>query len=286
MMVYRIYVEKKTGLANEAAALKGDIKTLLGIDRIEDVRVVNRYDVENIDDALFADCRWKVFAEPQLDNTFDSLEELTGLFIDDNGYAYGDEERNSKAAFVFAVEALPGQYDQRADSAEQCVQIISRGERPTVRFARVYVLYGELMPADVDAVMNYVINPVETREASLDMPETLEMHYEIPTEVKVLEGFNNMTEAEMRGCIRSMGLAMDEADLAMCVEYFRDTEHRDPTITELRMIDTYWSDHCRGIQGLPECQERARKGQACHTHGHSDDRGKTSEERRKARQAR
>ena len=244
-MVYRIYVEKKPGLANEAAALKSDAKTLLGISRLEDVRVINRYDVENIDEALFADCRWKVFAEPQLDNTSDSLEELTGLYIDDNGYAYSDEERENKAAFVFAVEALPGQYDQRADSAEQCVQIISQGERPSVRFARVYVLFGELMPADIEAVMNYVINPVETRAASLEMPETLEMHYEIPTEVKVLNGFNNMTQAEMRGCISAMGLAMDEADLAMCMEYFRDTEHRDPTITELRMIDTYWSDHCR-----------------------------------------
>jgi phosphoribosylformylglycinamidine synthase len=186
-MVYRIYVEKKEGLTNDAAALRSELKTLLGIERIEDVRVVNRYDVENIDETLFADCRWKVFAEPQLDNTADSLEELTGLFVDGNGYAYDDEERESKRAFIFAVEALPGQYDQRADSAEQCIQILSRGERPTVRFARVYVLYGELMPADIDAVMNYVINPVETREASLDKPETLEMHYEIPTEVKVLE---------------------------------------------------------------------------------------------------
>ena len=244
-MVYRIYVEKKAGLTNEAASLRSDVKTLLGIERLEDVRVINRYDVEDIDDALFEDCRWKVFAEPQLDNTSDSLEGLTGLFIDDNGYAYDDGERNNKTAFVFAVEALPGQYDQRADSAEQCIQIISRGDRPTVRFARVYVLYGELMPGDIDAVKNYVINPVETREASLEMPETLARQYDIPTEVRVLEGFTNMTESEIRGCIRQMGLAMDEADLALCVEYFRDTEHRDPTITELRMIDTYWSDHCR-----------------------------------------
>ncbi|MBR4091789.1 MAG: phosphoribosylformylglycinamidine synthase, partial [Mogibacterium sp.] len=196
-MVYRIYVEKKEGLANEAAALRSKLKTLLGIERIENVRVINRYDVENIDEALFADCRWKVFAEPQLDNTADSLEEMTGLFIDGNGYAYEDEERAVRKAFTFAVEALPGQYDQRADSAEQCIQIISRGERPTVRYARVYVLYGDLMPADIDAVRNYVINPVESREASLDKPDTLEMHFEIPTEVKVLEGFNNMTEAEI-----------------------------------------------------------------------------------------
>ena len=244
-MVYRIYVEKKEGLANDAAALRNEVKTLLGIDRVTDARVINRYDVENIDEALFADCRWKVFAEPQLDNTADSLEELTGLFLDGNGYAYEDEEREIRKAFVFAVEALPGQYDQRADSAEQCVQIISRGERPTVRYARVYVLFGDLMPADIDAVMSYLINPVESRQASLDKPETLEMHYDIPTEVKVLEGFNNMTDAQIRGTISTMGLAMDEADLKMCVEYFRDVEQRDPTITELRMIDTYWSDHCR-----------------------------------------
>ena len=244
-MVYRIYVEKKEGLRSEAASLMSDVKTLLGISRLEGARVINRYDAENIDEALFEDCRWKVFAEPQLDNTAASVEELTGLFIDDNGNAFDDEEREHKAAYVFAVEALPGQFDQRADSAEQCVQIISRGERPTVRFARVYVLYGDLMPADVEAIVNYVINPVETRRASLEVPETLEMQYEVPTDVKVLEGFCEMTEAQIRGCIREMGLAMDEADLAMCVEYFRDTEHRDPTITELRMIDTYWSDHCR-----------------------------------------
>ena len=161
-MVYRIYVEKKEGLRSEAASLMSDVKTLLGISRLEGARVINRYDAENIDEALFEDCRWKVFAEPQLDNTAASVEELTGLFIDENGNAFDDEEREHKAAYVFAVEALPGQYDQRADSAEQCVQIISRGERPTVRFARVYVLYGELMPADGEAIVNYVINPVET----------------------------------------------------------------------------------------------------------------------------
>ncbi|MBQ9273035.1 MAG: phosphoribosylformylglycinamidine synthase, partial [Mogibacterium sp.] len=244
-MVYRIYVEKKKELANEAAGLKADARTLLGVDRLTDVRVINRYDVENIDEALFEDCRWKVFAEPQLDNTASSIEELTGLYLDDNGTAFEDEERETRAAFVFAVEALPGQFDQRADSAEQCIQIISRGERPMVRFARVYVLYGELMPADRDVIMNYVINPVETREASLGMPETLVVNYDIPTEVKTLNGFIEMNEAQIRGTIKEMGLAMDEADLAFCVEYFRDTEHRDPTITELKVIDTYWSDHCR-----------------------------------------
>ena len=229
-MVFRVYVEKKPGLANEAAALKSDAKTLLGIKGLEEVRILNRYDAENIDAQLFDDCIYKVFAEPQLDNTSESQYKLLGA---------------GKAACVFAVEALPGQFDQRADSAEQCIQILSQGERPTVKFARVYALYGDLSEADINAVKGYVINPVETREASLDKPETLEQKYDIPEEVETLTGFTAMADDALAGYIRDMGLAMDEADLAMCRDYFRDTEKRDPTITELKMIDTYWSDHCR-----------------------------------------
>ena len=229
-MVFRVYVEKKPGLANEAAALKSDAKTLLGIKGLEEVRILNRYDAENIDAQLFDDCIYKVFAEPQLDNTSESQYKLLGA---------------GEAACVFAVEALPGQFDQRADSAEQCIQILSQGERPTVKFARVYALYGDLSEADINAIKGYVINPVETREASLDKPETLEQKYDIPEEVETLTGFTAMADDALAGYIRDMGLAMDEADLAMCRDYFRDTEKRDPTITELKMIDTYWSDHCR-----------------------------------------
>ena len=229
-MVFRVYVEKKPGLANEAAALKSDAKTLLGIKGLEAVRILNRYDAENIDAQLFDDCIYKVFAEPQLDNTSESQYKLLGA---------------GEAACIFAVEALPGQFDQRADSAEQCIQILSQGERPTVKFARVYALYGDLSEADINAVKGYVINPVETREASLDKPETLEQKYDIPEEVETLIGFTHMTDDMLGGYIKDMGLAMDEADLAMCRDYFRDTEHREPTITELKMIDTYWSDHCR-----------------------------------------
>ena len=229
-MVFRVYVEKKPGLANEAAALKSDAKTLLGIKGLEEVRILNRYDAENIDAELFDDCIYKVFAEPQLDNTSESQYKLLGA---------------GEAACIFAVEALPGQFDQRADSAEQCIQILSQGERPTVKFARVYALYGDLSEADINAVKGYVINPVETREASLDKPETLEQKYDIPEEVETLIGFTHMTDDMLGGYIKDMGLAMDEADLAMCRDYFRDTEHREPTITELKMIDTYWSDHCR-----------------------------------------
>lgn len=229
-MVFRVYVEKKPGLANEAAALKSDAKTLLGIKGLEEVRILNRYDAENIDAELFDDCIYKVFAEPQLDNTSESQYKLLGA---------------GEAACIFAVEALPGQFDQRADSAEQCIQILSQGERPTVKFARVYALYGDLSEADINAVKGYVINPVETREASLEKPETLEQKYDIPEEVETLIGFTHMTDDMLGGYIKDMGLAMDEADLAMCRDYFRDTEHREPTITELKMIDTYWSDHCR-----------------------------------------
>ena len=229
-MVFRVYVEKKPGLANEAAALKSDAKTLLGIKGLEEVRILNRYDAENIDAQLFDDCIYKVFAEPQLDNTSESQYKLLGA---------------GEAACIFAVEALPGQFDQRADSAEQCIQILSQGERPTVKFARVYALYGDRSEADINAVKGYVINPVETREASLDKPETLEQKYDIPEEVETLIGFTHMTDDMLGGYIKDMGLAMDEADLAMCRDYFRDTEHREPTITELKMIDTYWSDHCR-----------------------------------------
>ena len=244
-MVYRIYAEKKAGFAAEAAALRSGIKTLLGLERITDVKVVNRYDVEGIGTELFEECRWKVFAERQLDDTFGSLEELTGLFIDDNGYAYDDAEREHRAAFAFAVESLPGQFDQRSDSAEQCIQMVSRGARPKVKSAKVYVLYGELMPADIEAVMKYVIDPAAEREASLEIPETLEAQYGEAAGTKVLDGFCGMTQAEMRGCIRSMDLSMDEADLAMCVEYFRHTEQRDPTITEIGVIDAFWSEQCR-----------------------------------------
>ncbi len=229
-MVFRVYVEKKPGLANEAAALKSDAKTLLGIKGLEEVRILNRYDAENIDAELFDDCIYKVFAEPQLDNTSESQYKLLGA---------------GEAACIFAVEALPGQFDQRADSAEQCIQILSQGERPTVKFARVYALYGDLSEADINAIKGYVINPVETREASLDKPETLEQKYDIPEEVETLIGFTHMTDDMLGGYIKDMGLAMDEADLAMCRDYFRDTEQREPTITELKMIDTYWSDHCR-----------------------------------------
>ena len=223
-MVFRVYVEKKKELASEAASLYSELKNLLGIKSLEDVRILNRYDADEIDAELFEYATRTVFSEPQLDIVSSELEQ------DD--------------AVVFAVEYLPGQFDQRADSAAQCIQIISQGQRPLVRSAKVYRLYGALSESDIAAIKNYVINPVEAREASLEKPETLEARYEIPTEVETLDGFNDLDADGLREFVRSYGLAMDEADAAFCQDYFR-SEQRNPTITEIRMIDTYWSDHCR-----------------------------------------
>ncbi|MBR2781975.1 MAG: phosphoribosylformylglycinamidine synthase [Oscillospiraceae bacterium] len=223
-MVFRVYVEKKKELASEAASLYSELKNLLGISSLKDVRILNRYDADDIDAELFEYATRTVFSEPQLDHVSSELDQ------DD--------------AVVFAVEYLPGQFDQRADSAAQCIQIISQGQRPLIRSAKVYRLYGSLSEADIAAIKNYVINPVEAREASLEKPETLESRYDIPTEVETLETFNDLDEAGLAEFVRSYGLAMDEADAAFCQNYFR-SEGRNPTITEIRMIDTYWSDHCR-----------------------------------------
>ena len=223
-MVYRVFVEKKPELANDARSLLSEAKQLPGVEHLERVRILNRYDVEHITPELFDYAVKTVFSEPQVDLV--------------------TREADTDGASVFAVEYLPGQFDQRADSAAQCIQIISQGERPDVRTARVYLLYGALTDAELAAVKKYVINPVDSREASLALPETLEIHYEIPTEVETLTGFCARSDEELAQLIEERGLAMDLDDIRFCRDYFR-TEQRDPTITELRMIDTYWSDHCR-----------------------------------------
>ncbi|MDY5071480.1 MAG: AIR synthase-related protein, partial [Oscillospiraceae bacterium] len=222
-MVYRVFVEKKKELAQEAKALLGEARDLLGIKNLTDVRVINRYDAENITPELFDYAKRTVFSEPQLDIVSDSIE------------------INGKC---FAVEFLPGQFDQRADSAAQCIQIISQGERPLIRTAKVYILIGDITDADAQKIKKYVINPVEAREASLEKPETLAVKYDIPTEVRTLDGFIKLDRAGLEDFVKKYGLAMDADDIAFCQDYFK-SEHRDPTITEIRMIDTYWSDHCR-----------------------------------------
>ncbi|MBQ1546126.1 MAG: phosphoribosylformylglycinamidine synthase [Clostridia bacterium] len=224
-MVYRIYVEKKKGLAHEASTLCRDLKTLLGITNLEKLRLLNRYDADNIEKELFDYSTNTVFSEPQLDVVTSELEGADG-------------------AVVFAVEPLPGQFDQRADSAAQCIQIISQGERPLIRTAKVYVLYGSLNDEDIAQIKKYVINPVESREASMEKYDTLVSMYDIPTAVETLDGFNALDEQGLEAFMKEKGLAMDLADITFCQAYFR-SEKRDPTITEIKMIDTYWSDHCR-----------------------------------------
>ncbi len=223
-MVYRIFVEKKKELAAEAAALLGDARNLLGIRSLTDVRVINRYDAENLDQELFSYAVRTVFSEPQLDVASESVD-LAG-------------------AKAFAVEYLPGQFDQRADSAAQCIQILSQGERPVVRSAKVYALYGDVTDEQVEQIKKYVINPVEAREASFDKPETLTAAYDVPQSVRTLDGFIGKTRDELAQFVSEYGLAMDTDDIVFCRDYFA-SEKRDPTITEIRMIDTYWSDHCR-----------------------------------------
>ena len=225
-MVYRVFVEKKPGLAPEAAGLLSDCRSFLGIKKLDKVRILNRYDVEGIDEALFDYARTTVFSEPQLDNV-------------------SAEAELSDADVVFAVEPLPGQFDQRADSAAQCIQLQSQGERPTVRSAKVYALYGKLTKKDVEAIKHYVINAVEAREASLEKPETLVIRHEAPETVDTVKSFIKMTDAALKKLLDKLGLAMDLDDLKFLQAYFRDEEHRDPTITEVRVVDTYWSDHCR-----------------------------------------
>ena len=223
-MVYRVYVEKKSGQTHEADGLLKEIKDFLQIDALKGVRVLNRYDAENIDEALFSYAVNTVFSEPQVDDVSYDVP-------------VGDT--------VFAVEPLPGQYDQRADSAAQCIQIISQGNRPTIHTAKVYVLSGKLTDEQIAAIKKHVINAVESREASLKMPTTLAVEYAIPETVATVTGFIGMDDEELLALLNRLGLAMDLDDLKFLQAYFRDEEHRDPTITEIRVVDTYWSDHCR-----------------------------------------
>ena len=223
-MVYRVYVEKKTELAAEAKSLKNDLVKLLQIKGLKDLRIINRYDVENIDKELFDYCKGTVFSEPQLDIATEELD------IDSDAH--------------FAVEFLPGQFDLRANSAEECIQLISKGDRPTVKAAKVYLLYGDLTEGDVAEIKKYVINPVESREAGMEKLDTLKVDYEIPETVATVDGFCGLDEAGLQAMIDELGLAMDIDDIKFCQQYFL-SEKRDPTITEIRMIDTYWSDHCR-----------------------------------------
>ena len=225
-MVYRIYVEKKPQFAVDGGAVLADLNVALGIKTVENVRIINRYDCEKLPKENFEAAVPSVFSEPPVDEVYYELPKPV------------TDER------MFAVEFLPGQFDQRADSAAQCIQMLCPGERPVVKYAKIYVLKGKISDDEFARIKHYLINAVESRECGFDKYDTLEVKYTIPTSVETLTGFINKTDAELADFVVHYGLAMDNDDIKFCQDYFK-SEHRDPTITEIRMIDTYWSDHCR-----------------------------------------
>ncbi|MCX8131100.1 MAG: phosphoribosylformylglycinamidine synthase [Clostridia bacterium] len=225
--VKRIFVEKKKGYDVETKGLYKDFKNNLGINGLKSVRIVNRYDVEGISDDVYQKSRNIIFSEPPVDSVYDEKIEL------------GEDSR------VIAIEYLPGQYDQRADSAAQCIQILTEGDRPRTKAAKLIILDGNISDEDYGKIKDYCINPVECQEASMKKPDTLDMEVKLPDDVALIEGFVKMNNEEIEGFMKEMGFAMSLEDLKFCQAYFRDTEKRDPSVTEIRLIDTYWSDHCR-----------------------------------------
>ena len=235
--VIRIFVEKKPGFDIEAGHIMADLRENLGMTAIEDLRYLNRYDISGLSQEEFQQARGTILSEPNVDQVYD--EE----FPAPEGYR------------VFAMEYLPGQYDQRADSAAQCVQLLTHGERPQVLTARVVAVKGNITDEQFEKIQSYLVNPVESRIASLDKPESLDMQAEVPPDVARVKGFIGWNGEELKNYYGSMGFAMTLEDLAFCQEYFRDTERRDPTVTELRVIDTYWSDHCRHTTFLTRLEQ-------------------------------
>ncbi len=224
--VKRIYVEKKTPYAVQAKSLAKEIKSYLGIDTVTGVRVLIRYDVENISEETYKKALGTVFSEPPVDDVY-------------------EENFDSKGGKVFSVEFLPGQFDQRADSAEQCMKLLKEDEMPVIRTATTYVISGEVSAEQLEAIKNFCINPVDSREAGESKPTTLVQDFEEPEDVKIFTGFKDMPETELKGLYDSLGLAMTFKDFLHIQNYYKKEEDRDPSVTEIRVLDTYWSDHCR-----------------------------------------
>ncbi len=226
-MVRRVFVEKKPEFAVKAKELQEEIRSYLGIQTVTGVRVLIRYDVENISDETFEEACHTVFAEPPVDTL------------------YQESFETAKGAAVFGVEFLPGQFDQRADSAVQCVQFLNSAEKPVIRTAVIYVIEGNTTEAELDSIKAFCINPVDSRETVMEKPETLVTVFEDPADVKIFDGFKNMPEEELKELYSSLNLAMTFKDFQHIQNYFRGEENRDPSMTEIRVLDTYWSDHCR-----------------------------------------
>ncbi|MBP5637955.1 MAG: hypothetical protein J6X55_00620, partial [Victivallales bacterium] len=226
-LVRRVFVEKRPGFDVEVKQLQNTFKDDLGISDLKTLRIFKRYDFSGVNDAEYVAARDSILSEPNCDAVYDEmLPEMEGLQL-------------------FAVEYLPGQYDQRADSAAQCVQLLTQKERPLFRSATVYAFDASLPQDEVAKIKTHLINPVEAREATLEKPETLVLQAPPPADVAVLDGFGKLDKTGIANLVKQYGMAMSSEDLAFCQKYFRDTEHRDPTFAEIRVIDTYWSDHCR-----------------------------------------
>ncbi|MCI8361153.1 MAG: phosphoribosylformylglycinamidine synthase, partial [Clostridiales bacterium] len=235
-MVRRIFVEKKPGFDTEAKNLLSDLKDSLGLSGVTGLRLFCRYDVEGLSDEEFSRAKGTIFSEPNVDVVYD------------------EELKLSPAWQSFATEYLPGQYDQRADSAAQCVQLLTQGERPRVQSAKVIALKGRISTAEMEKIRAYVINPVDSRLAAEAKPETLDMVLPAPAPVPHVEGFIDWSDEQVAAYHASLGFAMTPADLCFCRDYFK-SEDRDPTLTELKVIDTYWSDHCRHTTFLTKLED-------------------------------
>ena len=237
MLVKRVYVQKKKGFDNEAKGVLSDLKENLLINNLENVVMLNRYDVSGISEETFNMAKGTIFSEPQVDDVYE--EE----------YPFSKEDK------VFGVEFLPGQFDQRANSLSECLQILTGKERPLAKSAKIYILKGKISDNEVNKIKEYLINPVDSRECELKKPETLEDKLERPEDVRIVKGFINMTDEDSKKFYAEYGFAMDLADLKFCQKYFKKTEKRDPTMTEMKMIDTYWSDHCRHTTFLTKIEK-------------------------------
>ena len=227
MSVKRVFVEKKPEYAIKARELREEIESYLDITEVTGVRVLVRYDIENISEDVYKEALGTIFSEPPVDEVFEET------------FPHGADD------VVFSVEYLPGQFDQRADSAEQCVKLLNENEEPVIRSAMTYVISGKLSAEEIAAIKSFCINPVDSREASEEIPETLVTVFDVPEDVAIFDGFKDMDEAALKELYSSLNLAMTFKDFLHIQNYYKNEEKRDPSVTEIRVLDTYWSDHCR-----------------------------------------
>lgn len=227
MSVRRIFVEKKPAYAVKAGELREELENYLGIHNVKNVRVLIRYDIENLSEETYKKALVTIFSEPPVD------------------LVYEEEFTRNPGDLVFSVEYLPGQFDQRADSAEQCVKLLKEDEEPVIRSATTYVVTAPLTAEQEEAIKSFCINPVDSRQADEEKPETLVTEFEVPEDILYFDGFADSSEEELKALYGTLNLAMTFKDFLHIQNYYKKEEHRDPSVTEIRVLDTYWSDHCR-----------------------------------------